>query len=51
MGNNNRIAAVRVLTVGQKLWNLMPKFLRGCRVEDLELGLASLGLDPEEAEL
>ncbi|MCC6278304.1 MAG: hypothetical protein IT289_10360 [Oligoflexia bacterium] len=45
------IGAVKIITTGSRLLEQIPRLLRGTRVEDLELALASLGLDMEEAEL
>ncbi|MDZ4677572.1 MAG: hypothetical protein SGI74_08685 [Oligoflexia bacterium] len=45
------IASVRLFTSGQRVWPTIDEMFEGTRVEDFQLALASLGLDPEEAEL
>ncbi len=45
------VATVRLFTSGQRVWPTIDEMFEGTRVEDFQLAIASLGLDPEEAEL
>jgi len=46
----NKIEAIRIFSPGQRAWRNFDSLLSGLRSDDLELAIASLGLDPQEAE-
>ena len=47
---DSKIDGIRIFSPGQRAWESFEPLLTGLRSDDLELAIASLGLDPQEAE-
>jgi NADH-quinone oxidoreductase subunit D len=46
----DHVLNVKLFTCGQRVWPRLENFIKGIRIEDFEVAVASLGIDPEEAE-